>query len=331
MDWCLPFTTDLPISHSLARSALSPRLEVSSLASVGAVILIMLRSLSYGQAVQTAIASINAATPFLGAMDSELARYEDAAVIDHGQPIGSIGALKLDHVSFEYVTDTPVVHDISVSIDPCEVVGIIGPSGSGKSTLVQLLLNLREPTAGTVLSSERDIRVLSRVEWARKVTFVPQQAHLIAGTVADNIRFLRDDVSDEQIEQAARLANLHDDVMGFTDEYQRQVGEHGSHLSGGQQQRLIIARALVENPDVLILDEPTSALDVRSESLIRQTLDSLRHRMTIIIVAHRLSTLDICDRLMVIQDGKLKAFDTPENLEKDNEFYREALVLSGLR
>ena len=117
----------------------------------------------------------------------------------------------------------------------------------------------------------------------------------------------------------------------FVGGYDRQVGERGSHLSGGQQQRLIIARALVEHPDVLILDEPTSALDVRSEHLIRQTLDGLRDEMTIIIIAHRLSTLDICDRLMVIHDGELKAFDTPDNLEKDNDFYREALRLSGLR
>ena len=206
-----------------------------------------------------------------------------------------------------------------------------GPPGSGKSTLVQLLLGLREPISGSVLSNGRDIRVLSRAEWARKVTFVPQDAHLIAGTISDNIRFLRDNVSQDEIEQAARLANLHDDVSAFPDGYDRQVGERGSHLSGGQQQRLIIARALVEHPDVLILDEPTSSLDVRSEHLIRQTLDRLRDDMTIIIIAHRLSTLDSCDRLMVIHEGELKAFDTPDNLEKDNDFYREALKLSGLR
>jgi ABC-type multidrug transport system fused ATPase/permease subunit len=154
---------------------------------------------------------------------------------------------------------------------------------------------------------------------------------LIAGTVAENIRFFRDDVTQEQIEHASRLANLHDDIAGFADGYDRQVGEQGSHLSGGQQQRLIIARALVEKPDVLILDEPTSALDVRSEHLIRQTLNTLREKMTIIIVAHRLSTLEICDRIMVIQDGELKGLDTPENLEKTNDFYREALILSGMR
>jgi ATP-binding cassette, subfamily B, bacterial len=306
-------------------------IDTASLTSVGAVMLVMLRSLGYGQNLQTAIATFNSSLPFLGTLDDELARYRRAALVDHGQPIGRVGALRLQDVSFEYTTDTPVLRHVSATIEPHEIVGIVGPSGSGKSTLVQLLLGLRSPTSGLVLADERDISVLSRAEWARKITFVPQQAHLIAGTVAANIRFLRDDVSQEQIEEAARLANLHHEVLAMAGGYDRQVGEQGSHLSGGQQQRLIIARALVENPDVLILDEPTSSLDVRSESLIRATLDSLRERMTVIVIAHRLSTLDICDRLMVVQDGELKAFDTPENLEKDNDFYREALALSGLR
>jgi ABC-type multidrug transport system fused ATPase/permease subunit len=306
-------------------------IDSATLTSVGAVMLIMLRSLSYGQGLQSSITTVNATLPFLGALDTELARYRAARVVDHGQPIGSVGPLRLDGVSFAYTADSPVLHEVSASIDPQEVIGVIGPSGSGKSTLVQLLLGLRDPTSGIGLADGRDIRVLSRTEWARKVTFVPQQAHLIAGTVSDNIRFLRDDVGRDEIERAARLANLHDDVIAFPEGYDRQVGERGSHLSGGQQQRLIIARALVEHPDVLILDEPTSSLDVRSEHLIRQTLDRLRNEMTIIIIAHRLSTLDSCDRLMVIHDGELKAFDTPDNLEKDNDFYREALRLSGLR
>jgi ATP-binding cassette, subfamily B, bacterial len=306
-------------------------IDSANLASVGAVMLIMLRSLSYGQAFQNSITTINAALPFLGLLDDEVARYRLAQVVDHGQPIETVGALRLDAVSFEYTTGAPVLRHVNATIEPREVVGVIGPSGSGKSTLVQLLLGLRDPTAGLVLADGRDIRVLSRTEWARKVTFVPQDAHLIAGTIADNIRFLRDNVSQDAIEHAARLANLHDDVAAFPEGYDRQVGERGSHLSGGQQQRLIIARALVEHPDVLILDEPTSSLDVRSEHLIRQTLDGLREHMTIIIIAHRLSTLDSCDRLMVITDGELKGFDTPDNLEKDNDFYREALRLSGLR
>ena len=306
-------------------------LDGANITSVGAVMLVMLRSLSYGQSLQTSSATINASRPFLDSLQVELERYQAAVVEDRGAPVDNVGTLALVDVSFEYTTDTPVLHSINLMLEEHEVVGIVGPSGSGKSTLVQLLLALRDPSSGKVLADGRDIRDFARSEWARKVTFVPQQAHLIAGTIADNIRFYREGVNQEMIEEASRLANLHGDVEGFAEGYGRQVGEQGSHLSGGQQQRLIIARALVENPDVLILDEPTSALDVRSEHLIRQTLNTLRAEMTIIIVAHRLSTLEICDRIMVIQDGELRGFDTPGNLEKSNEFYREALILSGMR
>ncbi len=302
-----------------------------SLNSVSVVILVMLRSLSYGQSMQSAVTTINASLPFVNTIDVELNRYRAAGVVDHGEPIGAIGVLELRDASFEYVAGVPVLRGVSATIGPREVIGVVGPSGSGKSTLVQLLLGLREPTDGTITADGRLIGNLSRTEWARKVTFVPQAAHLIAGTVADNIRFLREDISQDDVERASRQAQLHQDVEAWEAGYQREVGEQGSHLSGGQQQRLIIARALVEAPDLLILDEPTSALDVRSESLIRATLDELRSEMSIIVIAHRLSTLAICDRIMVIQDGELKAFDTPENLERDNDFYREALILSGLR
>jgi ABC-type multidrug transport system fused ATPase/permease subunit len=301
------------------------------LESIGAVTLIMFRSLRYGQQLQISVTTVGATLPFLDSLDTERARYEAARVVDRGAVINEVGPLELDHVSFGYTGDALVLRDLSARIEPREVVGVIGPSGSGKSTLVQLLLGLRDPTHGVVRADGRDIRTLSRVEWARRVTFVPQQAHLIAGTVADNIRFLRDDIDDERIVEASKLANLHDDVMGWSEGYDRQVGEQGSHLSGGQQQRLIIARALVERPDVIILDEPTSALDVASEYLIRQTLDGLRAESTVVIIAHRLSTLDVCDRIMVIMDGQIRGFDTPDRLEQSNAFYRDALVMSGVR
>ncbi len=323
--------TGLAYLALVAGLAMVSAIDSANLTAVSAVMLIMLRSLSYGQSLQTSSATIQSSLPFLESLGQELARYNVARVRDGGAPIATLGPIQMDEVSFAYTSDVPVLRAISLRIEPREVVGVVGPSGSGKSTLVQLLLALRPPTSGRVLAGGRDIRELSRSEWVRKVTFVPQQAHLIAGTVSDNIRFMRDDVSQEQIEAAAHLANLHSDVMGFAEGYERQVGEGGSHLSGGQQQRLIIARALVEDPDLLILDEPTSVLDVRSEQLIRQTLNELRERMTIIIIAHRLSTLDVCDRIMVIQDGELRGFDTPQRLEMSSDFYREALLLSGLR
>ena len=304
--------------------------DATSFSSLGAVMLVMLRSLSYGQGLQVCAAAISSSAPFVDALQKQLAVYTEAKIADHGQPIGEVGTLALRSVSFRYVEGQPVLTDIDASIVPREIVGIVGPSGSGKSTLVQLMLGLRPPSSGEVLAEGRNIHLLSRTEWARKVTFVPQAPHLISGSVADNIRFLRDGVSDEDIETAARLAHLHEDVSGWPEGYHRFVGERGGHLSGGQQQRLCIARALVEHPDVLILDEPTSSLDVVSESMIRHTLSELRRTMTVIVIAHRMSTLAICDRIMVIQNGRLMAFDTPTNLERNSDFYREALALSGL-
>lgn len=325
-----------PIYTGIAYTALVGALAVvalsnaTSLAALGTVMLVMLRSLGYGQGIQNGYSYVVASLPFVDTLRDRLEYLEGGRRHDGGEPVASIGALTAENVSFAYVPGQAVLRDMSFAIDPHEIIGIVGPSGGGKSTLVQLLLGLRDPESGRVMADGRDIREFSKAEWARKVTFVPQAAHLIAGTIADNIRFLRPDVTDIEIEQAARLASLHDDIAQFPEGYERQVGEHGGHLSGGQQQRLCIAHALVETPDLLILDEPTSALDVRSEHLIRKTLLELRARMTVIIIAHRLSTLDICDRIMVIQGGELRGFDTPRMLEASNDFYREALVLSGL-
>ncbi len=325
-----------PIYTGIAYAALVGAMAVvalsnaTSLTALGTVMLVMLRSLGYGQGIQNSYASMVASVPYIERLREQLVYFENGRRHDGGRPVEEIRRLTAEDVSFAYGPGQGVLHNVSFEIDCHEIVGIVGPSGGGKSTLVQLLLGLRDPVAGRVLADGRDIREFSKAEWARKVTFVPQAAHLISGTIADNIRFLRPGITDAEVERAARRASLHDDIAQFPEGYDREVGNQGGHLSGGQQQRLCIARALVEKPDVLILDEPTSALDVRSEHLIRSTLLELRSEMTVIIIAHRLSTLDICDRIMVIQGGELRGFDAPTVLEKTSDFYREALVLSGL-
>lgn len=303
--------------------AIASTADAPNVASLGAVMLVMLRSLSYGQQFQVSAAVISSTEPYLAELDDEIRGYRDAAVVDGGAEVGRVGPLELLDVSFEYVEGRPVLTGVRATILPGEVVGIIGPSGSGKSTLVQLLLGLRAPTAGDVLAGGRPVSTLARAEWVRKVTFVPQTPRLVRGTIADNIRFLRVGVPDAAVERAARLAHVHDDIVEMPDGYQRQVGEGGGNLSGGQQQRICIARALVGKPEVLVLDEPTSALDGRSEALIRQTLGELARITTVVIIAHRMSTLEICDRIMVVQDGRVVAFDTPARLSQDSDFYRE--------
>jgi ABC-type multidrug transport system fused ATPase/permease subunit len=303
--------------------ALASWSDAANIGSLGAVMLVMLRSLSYGQQLQVSWAVITTAGPYVDELEDQIRSYTDAAVIDEGESLDRVGMLEFRGVSFEYTPGEPVLSDIDVSIAEHEVVGIIGPSGSGKTTLVQLLLGLRSPTIGQVLADGRPVSSFLRSDWVRRVTFVPQQPRLVRGSIADNIRFFRDGVDDLAVQRAARLAHLHDDVVAMPGGYAREVGESGGALSGGQQQRVCIARALVEDPQVLVLDEPTSALDGGSEALVRQTLAELGTHMTVVIIAHRMSTLDICDRLMVVQDGRVVAFDTPERLRADSEFYRQ--------
>jgi ABC-type multidrug transport system fused ATPase/permease subunit len=304
---------------------------VSGLNSLGAIALIMLRSLSYGQGIQGGIQALHELAPYVEALTAEESRYREAATSRSGSPVEHVGDLRCDGVSYAYTPGEPVLRDVSFEVAHGEIVGIVGPSGSGKSTLVQLLLRLREPVEGTITADGRDIRGLALDDWYSRITFVPQEARLFAGTVADNICFFRTHVSPGDVELAAKRAHLHDEIMSWPQGYETPVGERGGQLSGGQRQRLCIARALVEDPDVMFLDEPTSSLDVKSESLIRVTISELAPRTTVFVIAHRLSTLAICGRIMVILGGELQGFDEPAKLEATNPFYQEALRLSGMR
>jgi ABC-type multidrug transport system fused ATPase/permease subunit len=303
----------------------------TQLASLGAIVLIMVRSLSYGQQLQLNYQSMHAAAPYFEKLQAEEARYRLAALTEGGDPIEFIRRVEFRDVSYEYMPGRPVLRQLSFEIEPREIVGIIGPSGSGKSTLVQLLLRLREPTSGCIVADGRDVSTIAYSSWYERVSFVPQEPRFFAGSVAENIRFYRESVDDAAVVRAAKLANLHDEIMANPEGYDASVGERGSRLSGGQRQRLSIARALADEPNLIVLDEPTSSLDMRSEQLIRETMHDLAERTTVVVIAHRLSTLDVCDRIMVIADGMLQGFDAPAQLEATNPFYREALRLAGIR
>jgi len=292
---------------------------------------ILLRSLSYAQGIQSNLQGLYQSAPYVETLAEERERYLGSKMQHGGEAVGQIGSIRFDHVSFEYEAGVPVLRDVSFETAHGEIIGIVGPSGSGKSTLVQLLLRLREPTDGRMYVDDRDANRLSLDEWYGHISFVPQEPRLFAGTVADNIRFFRTNVDDAAIERSAKLANLHEEITAWPLGYGTMVGERGGQLSGGQRQRLCIARALVEEPDMMVLDEPTSSLDVRSEALLRETISGLAPNTTVFVIAHRLSTLAICDRIMVILSGIMEGFDEPEALEAANPFYREALRLSGLR
>jgi ABC-type multidrug transport system fused ATPase/permease subunit len=311
--------------------AVTYSVEPADVGSIGAVLLLLVRSLSQGQLLQGVYQNLHENAPYVERLNADAKAFGAAAVEREGEAVGRIGAIAFDHVSFEYEPGVAVLRNVSFRATRGELIGIVGPSGSGKSTLVQILLRLRQPQSGTVLADDLPVDRLALDDWYDRVTFVPQEPRLFSGTVAENIRFLRPDIDDEAVERAARAANLHEDVMGWPRGYDTPVGERGGQLSGGQRQRLCIARALVGDPDVIVLDEPTSALDSRSEALVRETLANLRSRAMLFVIAHRLSTLDLCDRIMVLVNGEVQGFDRPAQLELDSSFYREALRLSGIR
>ena len=298
------------------------------LASLTAVVLLLVRSLAYGQELQASFTKMHELMPFMDRVRETIDRYQATPRQSGELPLPMIRRLGMSDVGFSY-TGAPVLRHIDFSVDTGEAIGIVGPSGAGKSTLVQILLRLREPDHGAlVVNDERDVRDVSLADWQRAVAYVPQAPQLMHGTVADNIRYHRAHVTFEDVVQAARLAHVHEDIITMPDGYDTVLDDRTAPVSGGQKQRLCLARALAARPSVLVLDEPTSALDVRSEMLVQQSLESLKGRMTMFMVAHRMSTLFICDRVMVVVDGELDAFDTPERLRAENPYYRDAVELT---
>lgn len=314
----------------LAGVALLSASAVFDLAVVGAVMLLMLRSLSYGQQLSTASAGIAGSLPFLEGVEETVLRYTSASVPIGTERPDAVAPIDFEDVSFAYTPDRTALADVTFRLNPGEALGVIGPSGAGKSTLAQLLLGLRQPTAGTIRSGGAPIAEVDPAWWTDRVAFVAQDAQLFTGTVAENIRFFRDGLSDADLRDAALQANVLADIEALPKGFNTHLGERGSQLSGGQRQRLSIARALVGKPDLLILDEPTSALDGQSEALIRSTLAGLHGQLTVVIIAHRMSTLDICDRIMVIEHGQVTALDTPYALHADSAFYRNALAIARI-
>jgi ABC-type multidrug transport system fused ATPase/permease subunit len=295
--------------------------------SLTGVVLLLLRAGMSGQVIQGNYQTLVQAIPFIERAQQTLASFRDSAEHDGGQPLARIETVGFEAVSFAYRPEAPVLSEIDFSVRAGEAIGIVGPSGAGKSTLVQLLLRLRPPVAGRYLINGSPVEEFSREDWWRRVSYVPQEPRLLHASVAENIRFFRE-LSDERVERAARLARIHDDIVSWPGGYEAIVGPRADAVSGGQQQRICLARALAAEPDVLVLDEPTSALDPQSEALISESLKTIRNELTLFIVAHRMSTLEMCDRVMVIVDGRLAGFDTKAVLQRDNLYYRHASELA---
>jgi ABC-type multidrug transport system fused ATPase/permease subunit len=294
------------------------------LASLGAVVLLLVRASSYGQQVQGGFQNLRQSWPFVDRLREAERRYGAARVDRGGRALVRVPSICFDRVTYSYSRGTVALHEVSFEVDPGDSIGIIGPSGAGKSTLVQLLLGLRQPDSGRYDLDGHPSSSFSLTDWTRAIAYVPQEPRLLHATVAENIRFFRQ-LDDAAVERGAKLAGIHDEITRWPNGYQSVVGQRADAVSGGQRQRICLARALAGGPLVLVLDEPTSALDAHSESIIRDSLRELRGDVTLFVVAHRLSTLKICDKVMVLTAGRLEAFGGREGMIESNRYYRQVL------
>ena len=231
------------------------------------------------------------------------------------ETLGTVqGGITFDHVSFSYGEGIPVLKDVSFDCKPGQMLALVGPTGVGKTTLTQLISRFYEPSSGHILIDGHDIRDVSIESLRRNISPVLQDTFLFNGTIAENIGYAVPDASMEEIEAAAKAANIHEDILAMPEGYNTQVGERGLRLSGGQKQRVAIARAILRKSPIIILDEATASVDVETEQQIQKAINGISGSRTIIAIAHRLSTIRNADQILVIEDGRITESGTHAEL-----------------
>lgn len=325
-------------------SATSPLMDSLTGAAIAMIVILSNTSIG-GQSAGTAGQLMSFVTAFLMAYEPAKRLSRMRVTIESGmfgvrmmydlldQPINLIEALDayeigdgpskvtLENVSFGYLGDVAVIHDISLTFEAGKTTALVGPSGSGKSTILNLLLRLYDPLQGVVRIDGQDIRQASFASLRRKVAFVGQDTFLFSNTVMDNLRIARPDATDAEVFEAACVAYAHDFIEALPKGYQTQIGENGAFLSGGQRQRLSITRAVLRRAPILLLDEATSALDSQSETYIRDALEKISEGVTTIVIAHRLATVMNADKICYLEAGKVTEQGTlQELLAKDGAF-----------
>jgi ABC-type multidrug transport system fused ATPase/permease subunit len=297
--------------------------SVGDVASLGAVVLMMVRAGTYGQQAQGSYQAMIQALPFIERLLKLTERYEGGVPHPGNRPLESLASVSFVDVSYSYRPGEPVLQDINFEVARGDTVGVVGPSGAGKSTLVQLLLRLRDPQRGAYEINGVPAAGYAPADWHRRIAYVPQKPQLLHATVTENIRFYRD-IDHDSVRRAARLARIDGDIDEWSNGYDTIIGPRADSISGGQQQRICLARALAAVPEMLVLDEPTSALDPRSEQLVQASLAEIAAELTLFIVTHRMTMLSVCDKLLVMVDGRVDDFGNTHRLTETNTYFTAA-------
>ncbi len=292
-----------------------------NIASFAAILYLVQKMFAFVQTIQIRVSLINQGIPHLiSVMDyqAEARKYRERSV--GGNDFRFDSSLRFENVKFYYEKEK-ILNGLNFIIRKGEMVGLIGYSGSGKTTIADLILRLFNPKEGRITVDGANIDDINLEKWRRNIGYVSQDIFLLNDTIANNIRFYDDNMSDGDIIRAAELVGISGFIMQQPDKFDTVVGERGLKLSVGQRQRITLARVLSRRPQVLILDEATSALDNESEMAIHQMLKNLRGQVTILVIAHRLSTIEDSDRLLVLDDGKIVEEGSPHLLIEDKNSY----------
>ncbi|MEK7106905.1 MAG: ATP-binding cassette domain-containing protein, partial [Patescibacteria group bacterium] len=324
----------------LLRSNIQVVVQLSGVLFVGIVFAVMYRSPGFSiaafavivyamnqifaqiQAGQTQLHTITTLLPYT----SEALAYLDRARENEETLGGEKGfsikrELEFRDISFTYPERGEVLSQVSFTLPKGSLTGIIGPSGSGKTTIADLLLRLIEPQKGAIFIDGLDAREIPVKAWRTHIGYVSQDAVLLNDTIASNISFYSPSLTREDVIESAKLANVHEFIKGLPEGYDTRIGDRGILLSGGQRQRVALARVLARKPELLVLDEATSSLDSASERAIQKAIDGLHGDITVVVIAHRLTTVSGADCLIVLKDGRVTEKGSPKELLKNDDSY----------